>query len=105
MRMGLRDLRSGENMSAKERVRASRANGITGRGQQQEVMSNDLSQYVTTKQAAEMLGLATTSINHLLAAGRIKGKKLGTIWLVYTPSSPGTTSETRLCSHRMVTEF
>ncbi len=58
MRMGLRDLRSGENMSAKERVRGSRANGIAGRGREQEVMSNDLSQYVTTKQAADMLGEA-----------------------------------------------
>lgn len=41
-----------------------------------------LSGYVTTKQAAEMMGVVQTSINHLLQNGRIKGVKVGREWLV-----------------------
>jgi excisionase family DNA binding protein len=51
-----------------------------------EPMSTDLKQYVTTRQAADMLGVITTSVNHLLADGRLKGKKIGNYWLVYKPS-------------------
>ncbi len=49
-------------------------------------MSNDLTQYVTTRQAADSLGVVTDHINHLLAKGKIKGIKLGYSWLVYVPS-------------------
>lgn len=45
-----------------------------------------LSDYVTTRQAAEMLGVVTDHINHLLAKQKIKGIKMGYSWLVYLPS-------------------
>ncbi len=48
-------------------------------------MSKDLTQYVTTKQAAEMLGVVPTSVNHLLMEGKLMGQKLGYYWLVYIP--------------------
>lgn len=46
----------------------------------------NLSKYVTTKQAAEMLGVITTSVNHLLMDGKLKGHKFGKSWMVYVPS-------------------
>lgn len=49
-------------------------------------MSTDLRQYVTTKQAAEMLGVATEHINRLLIEKRLQGQKLGYSWLVFIPS-------------------
>lgn len=49
-------------------------------------MSKDLTQYVTTAQAADMLGVVTEHINHLLLAGRLKGTKFGKSWMVYLPS-------------------
>ncbi len=55
-------------------------------GEQNAPMSNDLTQYVTTRQAADSLGVVTDHINHLLAKGKIKGIKLGYSWLVYVPS-------------------
>jgi len=50
-------------------------------------MSKDLTQYVTTKQAAELLGVDRTHINRLLIEKRIKGVKVGGWnWLVFLPS-------------------
>lgn len=49
-------------------------------------MSKDLTQYVTTKEAAELLGVDRTHVNHLLRENRIKGIKLGWNWLVFKPS-------------------
>lgn len=49
-------------------------------------MSKDLTQYVTTKQAAERLGLLQTSITHLLYSNRLRGIKIGNSWLVHIPS-------------------
>ncbi len=52
-----------------------------------EPMSDDLSRYVTTREAAEMLGVATEHINHLLLRGKLRGiKPGGRDWLVFTPS-------------------
>ncbi len=49
-------------------------------------MTTDLTQYVTTKQAAEMLGVNRFRVVQLLLNGRIKGIKPGHDWLVFTPS-------------------
>jgi excisionase family DNA binding protein len=50
-------------------------------------MSKDLTQYVTTKQAAEMLGVTQDFINALLIKGKLRGVKPGGWnWLVYAPS-------------------
>ena len=47
----------------------------------------NLSKYVTTRQAAEMLGTATTHINRLLIDGKLNGiKPGGHDWLVFQPS-------------------
>lgn len=53
---------------------------------QSKPMSGDLAQYVTTKQAADMLGVIPTQINRLLLDGKLKGFKPGHDWLVYKPS-------------------
>lgn len=45
-----------------------------------------LAQYVTTKQAAEMLGTDDSNIRHALLDGRLQGTKLGHYWLVFLPS-------------------
>lgn len=49
-------------------------------------MSKDLTKYVTTRQAAELLGVETDHINHLLVAQKITGVKMGYSWLVFIPS-------------------
>ena len=49
-------------------------------------MTKDLTKYVTTREAGEMLGVATEHVNHLLIAKKLKGTKLGYSWLVFTPS-------------------
>ena len=49
-------------------------------------MTTDLTKYVTTRQAAEMLGVETDHINHLLIAKKLRGVKLGYSWLVFVPS-------------------
>ena len=49
-------------------------------------MSDSLSDYVTTKEAAALLGIRVDSVIHLLAADRLRGKKIGNTWLVYKPS-------------------
>ncbi len=50
-------------------------------------MSKDLTQYVTTKQAAEMLGVTQDFINRLLLDNRLRGfKPGGWSWLIYIPS-------------------
>lgn len=51
-----------------------------------EPISMDLTQYVTTRQAAEMLGTDDSNIRHLMIAGELLGHKLGHYWLVYVPS-------------------
>ena len=67
--------------ASRARVTAERANP------KEEEMSKDLTQYVTTKQAAEMLGgVATEHINHLILDGKVKAIKFGKAWMVYVPS-------------------
>ena len=46
----------------------------------------NLSKYVTTRQAAEMLGVNRFWIVRLLASDKIKGHKPGHDWLVFQPS-------------------
>ena len=41
---------------------------------------------MTTKEAAEMLGLDFTSISRLLRKGILKGQKFGRDWMVYRDS-------------------
>jgi excisionase family DNA binding protein len=45
-----------------------------------------LSRYITTEQAAHLLGIIPTSVNHLIHKGKIKGLKLGRDWLVLKSS-------------------
>ena len=49
-------------------------------------MTKDLTKYVTTRQAAEMLGVATTHVNRLLIGEKLRGIKWGHDWLAYVPS-------------------
>ncbi len=48
--------------------------------------AKDLSNYATTGQAADILGVTRKHIALLLGQGKIKGIKLGHEWLVYIPS-------------------
>jgi len=49
-------------------------------------MARDLSKYLNTKRAAEMLGVKQDHIRKLLAQGKVKGIKVGHDWLVFVPS-------------------
>ena len=49
-------------------------------------MSKDLTKYITTEQAAQILGVLPTSINHLIYGGKVKAQKRGRDWLVFQPS-------------------
>ena len=49
-------------------------------------MSDSLSDFVTTKQAAELLGIRPDSVQHLLTNKRLKGFQVGREWLVFKPS-------------------
>lgn len=51
-----------------------------------EPANRDFTQYVATKQAADMLGVDHQHVAHLLKAGKLKGIKLGHDWLVFLPS-------------------
>ncbi len=64
-------------MPTKKKPRKVESAGSQTPGEQDAPMSNDLTQYVTTRQAADSLGVVTDHINHLLAKGKIKGVKLG----------------------------
>ncbi|MGB8645617.1 MAG: helix-turn-helix domain-containing protein [Anaerolineae bacterium] len=66
--------------------RKSKPKAASSPGAEEEPMSTDLSQYVTTKQAAEMMGVDDSSVRHLLIGGRLRGQKIGSEWLVYKPS-------------------
>ncbi|MBI5651468.1 MAG: helix-turn-helix domain-containing protein [Chloroflexi bacterium] len=46
----------------------------------------NLRKYVTTRQAAVMLGVGQEHIRKLLSASKVKGIKLGHDWLVFAPS-------------------
>ncbi|MBM3129235.1 MAG: helix-turn-helix domain-containing protein [Chloroflexi bacterium] len=49
-------------------------------------LSKDLSKYVTTKQAAEMLGVGQEHVRKLLGRSKVKGIHIGRDWLVFVPS-------------------
>jgi excisionase family DNA binding protein len=49
-------------------------------------MSRDLTKYVTTRQAAEMLGVKQDHIRKLLGLGKVRGIKLGHDWIIFVPS-------------------
>ncbi len=53
---------------------------------QENGMSDNLSDYLTTRQAAELLGVAPDHVNRLLIAGKLKGQKVGHYWMVFRPS-------------------
>ena len=46
----------------------------------------NLSKYITTDKAAQILGVLPTSINHLIYDGKVKAFKAGRDWLVFQPS-------------------
>ncbi|MBI5653993.1 MAG: helix-turn-helix domain-containing protein [Chloroflexi bacterium] len=49
-------------------------------------MSRDLNQYVTTKQAAVLLGVVPDHVYRLLEGEKIQALRLGHEWLIYVPS-------------------
>jgi len=46
----------------------------------------NLDKYVTTKKAAEMLGVKQRRVQALLKDKKIDGKRLGHDWIVFSPS-------------------
>ena len=53
---------------------------------EEDVMARDLTKYVTTSKAAEMLGSKPRNVQRLLEQGRIKGIKPAHDWMVFIPS-------------------
>lgn len=49
-------------------------------------MTKDLTKYVTTREAAELLGVKQRRVQAMLKAKRIDGKRVARDWLVYVPS-------------------
>ncbi len=49
-------------------------------------LENLLSDYITSKQAADILGVTRNHIDLLLARGKIKGVRIGILWMVHLPS-------------------
>lgn len=49
-------------------------------------MSDTLSDYISTRQAAELLGVDRSQVNRLLIDGKLKGMKPGHDWMVFRPS-------------------
>lgn len=39
-------------------------------------------EWITTKEAAEIIGVSIKQVSYLLIKGRIKGKKFGRFWMV-----------------------
>ncbi len=79
-------------MSAKAKPkRAGRhvQNAVTlpvGMPDENDTMSKDLTQYVTSKQAAEMMGVVTDHVYRLIEGEKLKTIRLGHEWLIYVPS-------------------
>jgi excisionase family DNA binding protein len=46
----------------------------------------NLTKYVTTRKAAELLGVKQDHIRKLLGMDKIKGRRLGHDWIVFAPS-------------------
>ena len=73
---------------------AQRKKKTTPRGATPELgddeMTKDLTKFsetfVTTREAAEMLGVANAHVNRLLIGRKIDGKKMGHDWIVFVPS-------------------
>ena len=61
-------------------------------------MPSDLKQYVTTKQAAEKMGVDPAHASHLVKTGKLKGIKLGHDWIVFVSSI---FNVLRLCDQRL----
>ncbi|MCG3140694.1 MAG: hypothetical protein HDKAJFGB_01810 [Anaerolineae bacterium] len=49
-------------------------------------MSEIFKDFCTTAEAADLLGIRTNSVNHLIARGKLKGQQVGRTWLVFKPS-------------------
>lgn len=76
-------------MSRKAKPKKTRTSKPEPRGtsiEETDEMSKDLTQYVTTKQAAEMLGVTQNHVSLLIDRRKIRGTKIGFSWLVYVPS-------------------
>jgi excisionase family DNA binding protein len=49
-------------------------------------MTKDLTKYVTTRQAAEMMGVVTDHVYRLIEGDKLRSIRLGHEWLIYVPS-------------------
>jgi excisionase family DNA binding protein len=76
----------GGSMARRKAVVKNQSTSASGMMLGEKSMSMDLANYITTKQAAEMLGTDDSNIRHALIEGRIQGRKMGHYWLVYFPS-------------------
>jgi excisionase family DNA binding protein len=55
-------------------------------GQEGDDDMTNLTKYVTTRKAAELLGVKQDHIRKLLGMDKIKGRRLGHDWIVFAPS-------------------
>ncbi len=73
-------------MPARKRATTPKSPPALPHADSAEPMSNDLTQYVTTKQAAGMLGVTPDHVIRLLTENRLRGIMPGHDWMVYVPS-------------------
>ncbi len=57
-----------------------------GATRQADVATRELSNYVTTRQAADILGVTQQHVALLIGRGKLQGTKLDYAWLVFRPS-------------------
>ena len=70
----------------KSALKNQRTSAIGSVASAKQSVPKELNQYLTTKKAAELLGVDRTQAARLVREGKIKGIKLGHDWLVYSPS-------------------
>jgi excisionase family DNA binding protein len=73
-------------MSQRKRMRSVSQPESKGDDEMTKDLTKFAEKFVTTKEAAEMLGVATEHVNRLLIGGKIEGSKMGKVWVVFVPS-------------------
>lgn len=72
--------------TADRKTRARKNGALAAPSSEDNEMSNDLTQYASTRRAAELLGVVPDHVYRLIEGGKIKSVRLGHEWLIYVPS-------------------
>ncbi|MDL1895574.1 helix-turn-helix domain-containing protein [Anaerolineae bacterium CFX7] len=77
---------SERNQNGKRRASSARASDARPRSQGEIKMSEIFKDYITTREAADLLGIRIESVIRLVKDGRLKGEQIGKSWMVFKPS-------------------